>query len=110
MSAAFDNDPSRIGTSIGGIKILDAATMESVLATERAELAILAVPAEHASEIATRLVNCKISGILNFAPTTLRLTQWCRGGQHGFSQRTTAAGVQRPGKKIVISKNEQADS
>lgn len=73
LSAAFDNDPSRIGTSIGGIKILDAATMESVLATERAELAILAVPAEYASEIATRLVQCKVSGILNFAPTTLRL-------------------------------------
>lgn len=73
LSAAFDNDPTRIGTSIGGIKILDAATMESVLAAEPAELAILAVPAEHASEIATRLVECKVSGILNFAPTTLRL-------------------------------------
>ena len=40
---------------------------------EPAELAILAVPAEHASEIALRLVECKVRGILNFAPTTLRL-------------------------------------
>lgn len=73
LSAAFDNDPARIGNSIGGIKILDAENMESVLAAEPAELAILSVPAEHASEIARRLVQCKIRGILNFAPTTLRL-------------------------------------
>lgn len=73
LSAAFDNDPARIGGSIGGIRILDAASMESALVAEPAELAILAVPAEHAAEIADRLVGCGIRGILNFAPTTLRL-------------------------------------
>ena len=74
LSAAFDNDPSRIGTKIGGVEILDADQIESVLEVEPAELAILAVPAEHAGEIAARLIASRISGILNFAPTTLRLS------------------------------------
>ena len=74
LSAAFDNDPRRIGTSIGGIEVLDVADLESTLSVQPAELAILAVPAEHAPEIAGRLVACGISGILNFAPTTLRLS------------------------------------
>jgi redox-sensing transcriptional repressor len=73
LSGAFDNGASRIGTAIGGIEILDVARLESVLAAQPAELAMVAVPAEHATEIAARLVACKVSGILNFAPTTLKL-------------------------------------
>ncbi len=74
LSAAFDNDPARIGTSIGGIQVLHVADLEKTLRAHPAELAILAVPAEHAAEIAGRLVACGVSGILNFAPTTLRLS------------------------------------
>lgn len=73
LRAAFDNDPVRIGTEIGGITVRDVDQMESVLAKEPAELAILAVPAEHAAQVASRLVASKISGILNFAPSTLRM-------------------------------------
>jgi redox-sensing transcriptional repressor len=73
LSEAFDSDPERMGTAIGGIEIVDVQSLERVLADEPAELAILAVPAEHAPEIAARLVACGINGILNFAPTTLRL-------------------------------------
>jgi redox-sensing transcriptional repressor len=73
LSAAFDKDPARIGTSIGGITIRDVDDLEATLTERPAELAMLAVPAEHAAEIAARLVGCGISGILNFAPTTLRL-------------------------------------
>lgn len=74
LSGAFDNDPARIGTSIGGIEVLDVENLEKTLEAHPAELAILAVPAERAAEVAGRLVACGISGILNFAPTTLRLS------------------------------------
>jgi redox-sensing transcriptional repressor len=37
-------------------------------------LAILAVPAEQAMEVAYRVVALGIQGILNFAPTTLRVS------------------------------------
>lgn len=73
LTAAFDNDPARIGTSIAGVEILNVDLLESALGPSPAELAILAVPAEHATDIAARLVSCKVSGILNFAPTTLHL-------------------------------------
>ena len=73
LKAAFDNDPKLIGTKIGGIEVLDAAELAAVLGVESAELAILALPADHAAEIAATLVACEIKGILNFAPTTLSL-------------------------------------
>jgi redox-sensing transcriptional repressor len=73
LKAAFDNDPKLIGTEIGGIEVLDSETLETVLEAERAELAILALPAEHAAAVAATLLACEIKGILNFAPTTLSL-------------------------------------
>ncbi|MGB7324511.1 MAG: redox-sensing transcriptional repressor Rex [Rubripirellula sp.] len=73
LSAAFDNSSNRIGSTIAGVQVLDAASIETFLAAEPAELAILAVPAEFAADIADRLVGCKINGILNFAPATLKL-------------------------------------
>jgi redox-sensing transcriptional repressor len=73
LSAAFDNDPAKIGTSIGGIDVIAGDRIESVLAEDPAELAILSVPVKYAGEVAARLVACNVSGILNFAPTTLRL-------------------------------------
>ncbi len=73
LGGAFDNSPKRIGLTIAGIKILDIATIERFLRDDPAELAILAVPADNAVEIASRLVGCGVSGILNFAPTTLKL-------------------------------------
>ncbi len=73
LKAAFDNDPKLVGSKIGGIEVLNADELAAVLAGEPAELAILALPAEHAAEIAATLVACEIKGILNFAPTTLSL-------------------------------------
>lgn len=73
LIAAFDNDPARIGTSVGGVQVSDVAQLDRLLPELRPELAIIAVPAEHASDVADRLVAAGISGVLNFAPTTLRL-------------------------------------
>lgn len=73
LSGAFDNDPKKIGTKISGVHVTDAAELERVLSDDPAELAILAVPVKDAATVAARLVACGVSGILNFAPTTLRL-------------------------------------
>ena len=73
LVAAFDRDPEKIGKQIGGVSILNAATMTGKLAELAPDLAILAVPVEEAALVATDLVAAGISGILNFAPTTLRL-------------------------------------
>lgn len=73
LSGAFDNSPRRIDHTIAGVKIRDIATLRTFLSDKPAELAILAVPADQALEIASDLVGCGIHGILNFAPTTLKL-------------------------------------
>lgn len=73
LCAALDTDPEKIGKEIGGVVVTDSATMAGRLAALQPELAILAVPAENASAVATDLVAAGVSGILNFAPTTLKL-------------------------------------
>lgn len=73
LSGAFDNSPRRVGQTIAGVKIRDIETLETFLVDKPAELSILAVPADQALELASRLVGCGIHGILNFAPTTLKL-------------------------------------
>lgn len=73
LIAAFDQDQDKIGKPIGGVEILDSATMVGKLAELSPDLAIMAVPADQAGDVASDLVAAGISGILNFAPTTLRL-------------------------------------
>ncbi|MCG8650869.1 MAG: redox-sensing transcriptional repressor Rex [Pirellulales bacterium] len=74
LIAAFDNDPQRVGTRVGGVEVMDVSVLDTVLADLRPELAILAVPAEHAADMAAQLVAAGVNGVLNFAPTTLRLS------------------------------------
>ena len=47
--------------------------MAEVIAATAAELAVVAVPAPSAQAVADNLVAAGIRGILNFAPTVLRL-------------------------------------
>jgi redox-sensing transcriptional repressor len=47
--------------------------LPEVIATTKAELAVVAVPAENAQLVADALVAAGIKGILNFAPTMLKL-------------------------------------
>lgn len=77
LVAAFDQDPAKVGTAIGGVIVHDTGLMAARLAELRPELAILAVPADQAAAVAADLKGCGISGILNFAPTTLRLPGSC---------------------------------
>ncbi|MFG0265803.1 MAG: redox-sensing transcriptional repressor Rex [Rhodopirellula sp. JB055] len=73
LAAAFDTDPAKHGSEVGGTTVRSLDDLEDVLASAKPELAILAVPSEQASQVATRVVAGGIQGILNFAPTTLRV-------------------------------------
>ncbi len=72
LVAAFDVDPRVVGQHIGEIVIQPLDHLESAVKVSAPELAILAVPAEHAQEVVARLTAAGIRGILNFAPTTIR--------------------------------------
>jgi redox-sensing transcriptional repressor len=71
--ALFDADPQKIGQTVEGLAIHDPAKLSEVIAATKAELAVVAVPAETAQQVADALVAAGIKGILNFAPITLRL-------------------------------------
>lgn len=70
---AFDLDPRLIGSSIGGLTVRSIASLRKAAVALRPQMAVLAVPAEAAADIAAELVAVGVTGILNFAPTSLKL-------------------------------------
>lgn len=72
--AAFDNDPEKIGRPLGGHPSLTVQPLEQLAEVVRqgdARLAILAVPAGAAQQVAEQIAHAGVQGILNFAPITL---------------------------------------
>ena len=71
IDAIFETDPKKIGIRVAGVQVRSIDDLEAALNITPARLAILAVPAESAQEIADRLALAGVHGILNFAPTKL---------------------------------------
>ncbi len=69
----LDRDPQKIGERWGDLSIRNEADLESVLRDEGVDMVILTVPAQAAQGLAERAVAVGIRGILNFAPTQLRV-------------------------------------
>lgn len=69
----LDRDPNKVGQRWGGVEISHISELESLVRGAGVELAILTVPREGAQEVAEALVTAGVRGILNFAPTQLRL-------------------------------------
>ena len=67
VSAAFDNDPGKIGKKIKNVEILDISKLDT-LKKHSIKLGIIAVPRNAAQEIADALVKAGVTGILNFSP------------------------------------------
>lgn len=70
ITAVFDNSDDKIGKKIGKAKVEDVAKIDE-LKKRDIKLAIIAVPAEAAQDIADRVVGAGVNGILNFAPRFL---------------------------------------
>jgi redox-sensing transcriptional repressor len=75
IAAIFDRDPALVGTSWHGVAISDVADIESLLPALRCGIAIIAVPAEAAQDVAERLTRAGVGALLNFAPTSLTLAR-----------------------------------
>ncbi|MBL8799638.1 MAG: redox-sensing transcriptional repressor Rex [Planctomycetia bacterium] len=71
--ALFDSDPAKVGQRIDGLTVQARDELPTVIAAAGAELGLLTVPAEAAQSVADILVGAGIRGILNFAPTVLRV-------------------------------------
>ncbi len=71
VAMVFDNDPKKIGTKKGEFEVLDSATMAEKIQEGSIKIAMIAVPADHAQEVADELVKAGIKAILNYAPVSL---------------------------------------
>jgi len=70
--AAFDSDRRKIGRTVNKVRIEDSAAL-GTLRRRRINLAIIAVPAGAAQDIAEGLVRAGVKGILNFSPCYLNV-------------------------------------
>lgn len=71
--AAFDADPTKIGTNIGGIEVLPLADLAETIRRGGVEIGIVTVPADCAQQVADELVGAGIRSILNFAPVVIKV-------------------------------------
>lgn len=70
ITAAFDANPSVIGSGVGGVTVQDIEELDSYLASNRIDIGIVAVPAHEAQQVVNKLVKAGIRAILNYAPIT----------------------------------------
>jgi len=73
IEMAFDVEPSKVGTTIGDVKIYHMDEIEEQVKKEDVSVAILTVPAPVAQNITDRLVAADVKGILNFTPARLNV-------------------------------------
>lgn len=76
--AVFDKAKGKIGRKIAKIEVADVVKLAREVRERRVQVAILAVPADEAQEIADVLVKAGVSAILNYAPITLSLPEHVR--------------------------------
>ena len=64
----FDNDPQKVGSMVGSLKVQDFSNMAEQIQAAHIKVAMIAVPAAHAQDVADELVKAGIKAILNYAP------------------------------------------
>lgn len=69
--AAFDVDTAKVESNFEGIPVFNIDELGRLAKEFNIRLAILAVPAAAANEVAEKVAEAGIHGILNFAPVTL---------------------------------------
>jgi redox-sensing transcriptional repressor len=73
VTAAFDSDPGKVGQKIDGVPVYAMDRFGALARQLSLRLGMIAVPAPAAQEVADRMVDAGIVGVLNFAPVTLAL-------------------------------------
>ncbi len=75
ITALFDRDPEKIGTSVCNIPVLDEHILQQYLDQNHILLGIIAVPAASAQAVADKLASGGVQAVWNFAPAVIRLPQ-----------------------------------
>lgn len=73
LVAIFDNDPEKIGRPIGSHIVRDTQELLTFVREHRIQIAMIAVPASAAQQVADLCVEAGIRAILNYAPIHLKV-------------------------------------
>ncbi len=71
--ALFDDDVAKVDESVGEIRVRPTSEMASVIRDWRCQIAVIAVPAAAAQNVANELVDAGITSLLCYAPITLNV-------------------------------------
>jgi redox-sensing transcriptional repressor len=71
----FDVNPKLVGLEIRGQPIRDMDELEEICQQEKVKIGIITVPAAVAQTVADRLMEAGVVGLLNFAPTDLKVPE-----------------------------------
>lgn len=73
IACIFDSAPQKVGKMIGDFTIHPIDELESVIRERGIKIAMIAVPADKAQEVADALIEAGIRAILNYAPMSLNV-------------------------------------
>ena len=71
LVAVFDQDPSKFGKRHGPFTIQSMDDLAKTVQDKQIRLAMMAVPADNAQDVADQLVAAGVRGLLNFAPVSI---------------------------------------
>lgn len=74
ISCLFDTNPDVIGTQLDEFRVQSISELRETISERNIRLAMLAVPAEHAQDVADMLVDAGIRAILNYAPINITVS------------------------------------
>ena len=67
IAAVFDNDPAKVGTFLGGVKVSALDDLDTIARDRSIVVGVLAVPAESAQDAADRLVEAGVKIVFNYS-------------------------------------------
>lgn len=71
--AVFDNDSAKIGQAVGKLTVRAFSEMEAFVREHNIKVAMIAVPAQNAQDVADQLIKAGVRAILNYAPISLNV-------------------------------------
>jgi redox-sensing transcriptional repressor len=78
ISAVFDANPARVGERINQLNVLPMDQLVDTVKEQRVRIGIITVPAVEAQKVADQFVKAGVEGILNFAPSIIKVPNHIR--------------------------------
>jgi len=73
IAYVFDSSPDKVGKKLGDFPIRPMSELQQIVRDNGIKIAMIAVPAEKAHEVANQLIEAGIRAILNYAPINLNV-------------------------------------